>query len=361
MEAVQVVPQNQPSHYADGKLGRGIVSGEAFGLSSSIKATAPHGLNLLCHPRVPKLDPNHKFSPQFVTDLQRLLNDSDGDIIVSYGGYGVGKTTGIRQYAARVYWPTYEVEGTLETSFQIDLMGRLDPGTGEFIPGPLYCALKDGGIFLLNEADAMNASELVGFYELLTSGMEVAATGEWVEPHKLFRCVFTFNNGGLTSLTGCRGTTKLSDALVDRFIFLESNTLSVEETEMLLKSKLNSKVNEWNQFLNSPLNPTHVNATLALVPQLVKVREDINAACLAAKTGDYQTTNGVPLDKPMSMRSLVRWARELLRTPASSARNRIKKTFNEAYAHRLASDQATHDAVMHLCKSVFGDVWTDEQ
>ncbi len=312
------------------------------------------------NPRVPKLNPNHVFAGQFVTDLQRLLNDSDGDIIVSYGGYGTGKTTGIRQYAARVFWPTFEVEGTVETSFQIDLLGRLDPATGAFISGPLYCALKEGGIFLLNEADAMNPAELVGFYELLSSGIEVAATGEWMEPHPLFRCVFTFNNGGLTSLTGCRGTTKLSDALIDRFVFLEANNLSVDEVEALLCAKLNSKVEEWNQFLNSPLQSAHVKAILAMVPQLVKVREDINAACLAAQTGDYQTTSGVPLDKPMSMRSLVRWGRELLRTPASSARNRIKKTFNEAYAHRLASDKATHDAVMHLCKSVFGDAWVDE-
>ncbi|MGU5617810.1 hypothetical protein, partial [Aeromonas caviae] len=59
-------------------------------------------------------------------------------------------------------------------------------------------------------------------------------------------------------------------------------------------------------------------------------------------------------------RSLLRWVREMVRTSPTSVRNRVKKTFHEAYAHRLVGDEATYEAAMHLCKAVFGQSWVED-
>lgn len=335
------------------------VTGTEFGLSAAIKVRCPHGDSHMFNPRVPKVKP-HVFTATFLDDIRRLMADPDGDIIVSYGGYGSGKTTGIIQYAARTGWPLYEVEGTQETSFQLDLLGRVNPATGAFVSGPLREALLNGGIFLLNEADALQPAELIAFYELITHGVELAETGEWLEPHKLFRCVFTFNNGGITGLSGYRGTTSLSDALIDRFIPLSPSELNDEDMVTICKNKINMKSADWEEELGQKVSPSLVASIESLIPQMVRVMRDINSAVERSEVNDYSMTNGVAMDKPLSIRSLLRWVREMLRSNPKQTRNRVKKTFHEAYAHRLVGDKATYDAAMHLCKAVFGTNWVED-
>ncbi|WP_270819974.1 AAA family ATPase [Aeromonas sp. Y311-2] len=335
------------------------ISGTEFGLSDSIKVRCPHGNAHAMNPRVPR-SKAHVFTSTFLEDVRRIMADPDGDIIVSYGGYGSGKTTGIIQFAARTLWPLYEVEGTQETSFQLDLLGRVNPATGEFVSGPLREALLHGGIFLLNEADAMQPAELVAFYELITHGVELAETGEWLEPHKLFRCVFTFNNGGITGLSGYRGTTGLSDALIDRFVPLAPSELTDDDLLTICKNKMASKAAQWAAELNTNMPAGHISSIEAQLPNMIRVMRDINNAVERSQMNDYALTNGVAMDKPLSIRSLLRWVREMLRTSPAVTRNRVKKTFHEAYAHRLVGDAATYDAAMHLCKAVFGGTWVED-
>ncbi|AUZ78183.1 hypothetical protein DRM94_09530 [Aeromonas taiwanensis] len=363
--------QHQPGHSAQHKHNllkqvfgdfmtqHKFISGSEFDLDESIKVRCPHGDAHLMNPRVPVRKP-HVFTTTFLDDVRRLMADPDGDIIVSYGGYGAGKTTGVIQFAARTQWPLYQVEGTQETSFQLDLLGRVNPATGEFVSGPLREALLNGGIFLLNEADAMQPAELVAFYELMTHGIELAETGEWLEPHKLFRCVFTFNNGGITGLSGFRGTTGLSDALIDRFIPLAPSELSDDDMSTICKNKIANKVTDWEAELGQKVPPSHVNAIEALLPDMIRVMRDINTAVEKSQQNDLTMTNGVAMDKPLSIRSLLRWVREMVRTSPTSVRNRVKKTFHEAYAHRLVGDEATYEAAMHLCKAVFGQAWVED-
>jgi cobaltochelatase CobS len=338
------------------------ITGTAFGLDPQIKVRCPHGDPVKSfHPRVPKINKQYTFNERFVSDLRRLLPDSGGDILCSYGDSGEGKTSGYVQFAARVGWPLYEIQGTQELSFQLDLLGRINPATGDFIPGACYSAMTEGGILLINEADAMNAAELVSFYDLITNGIQVVETGEWVTPHPLFRVIFTFNNGGLSGLSGMRGTTVFSEALIDRFIYVGHNSLEESDLINLCEASIDFHVEKWKTELGQTITAPHAKAIKALVPQMVKVMNNINTAVNEAKDGNYESSQGAALDKRLSTRGLLRWCRELLRIDARSARNRLKKTFIECYAHRVRATPAAFDATLHLCKSVFGDnVWVED-
>lgn len=338
------------------------ISGSEFGLDPAMKVRCLHGDPVQnFNPRVPTVDPTYKFSEKFLNDLRRIMPDAGGDIVCSYGESGEGKTSGYVQYAARTGWPLFEVQGTSELSFQLDLMGRINPATGQFTPGPAYMAMAEGGILLINEADAMQAAELVSFYDLITRGIQVVETGEWKTPDPRFRVVFTFNNGGLSGLSGMRGTTSFSEALVDRLIYVEHNKLEQSDLLKLCNDTIDQCVARWASDLQQNISTTHVNAIKGLTPKMVEVMANINAAVLASREGDYATTDGVALDKRLSTRALLRWCRELLRVDSRSSRNRLRKTFIESYAHRIQANTPVFDATVHLCKSVFGDdMWVED-
>ena len=335
------------------------VDGTVFGVDASLKVRCPHGDTHAMHPRVPEIKP-HVYTTQYVDSLRRLMTDPDGDILVSYGSSGKGKTSGIRQFAARTKWPLYEWEGSRDTSFQLDLIGRSNPGTGVYTSGPLRDALLFGGIFMLNEPDVMDPGELVKFYELLTNGVEDAETGEWLVPHKLFRCVFTFNNGGITGLAGMFGTRGFSTALIDRFIPIDPNELGDADILLMCTQKIDTKVNTWNDEYGVGIPNSTVQSVKNALPEMIKVMRDINEAVDKSQQNDFTTTNGVSLDKEMSPRALLRWCREMLRVSPTTCRNRLKKTLHEAYLHKLVAEPEQYDAVIHLAKSVFANSWVED-
>lgn len=128
----------------------------------------------------------------------------------------------------------------------------------------------------------------------------------------------------------------------------------------ICKNKIANKVTDWEAELGQKVPPSHVNAIEALLPDMIRVMRDINTAVEKSQQNDLTMTNGVAMDKPLSIRSLLRWVREMVRTSPTSVRNRVKKTFHEAYAHRLVGDEATYEAAMHLCKAVFGQAWVED-
>jgi cobaltochelatase CobS len=306
------------------------VDGTVFGVDASLKVRCPHGDTYAMHPRVPEIKP-HVFTTQYVDSLRRLMTDPDGDILVSYGSSGKGKTSGIRQYAARTMWPLYEWEGSRDTSFQLDLIGRSNPGTGVYVSGPLRDALLTGGIFMLNEPDVMDPGELVKFYELLTNGIEDAETGEW-----------------------------LATALIDRFIPIDPNELDDGAMLLMCQQKIDTKVSVWNDEYGVSIPNSTTQSVKNALPDMIKVMRDINEAVDKSQQNDFTATNGVSLDKEMSPRALLRWCREMLRVSPTTCRNRLKKTLHEAYLHKLVAEPEQYDAVIHLAKSVFGIAWVED-
>lgn len=334
-----------------------VIAGEAFGHKcKNIMVPMPHGDTYAMEPSVPPVEP-FVFTAPYLASLSQLMEDPCGDIIVDYGASGIGKTDGVRQFAARTKWPFYSVEGNRETSVQLDLLGRQDPATGKFIEGPLYKAMKLGGIFLLNEADALQADELISLYEIY-HGIEVAASGEFVTPDPAFRVMFTFNNGGLTGLGNMRGTTGFSTALVDRFIPVTPNTLDDQDMAMMLQSKLDATTKKWKSSGVS-LSASATNTATAAIPHVVAVFREIESCVEKSRAGDLSNSNGVVIEVGMSYRVLNRWLRECVRSPA---RNRVKAAFEVAFGHRIrrvAPD--VYQAMNKVCQDIFGvQHWPDD-
>lgn len=99
----------------------------------------------------PTPDPEYIFHETSRDIVVWLMSTSDP--LYVFGPTGSGKTSAIKQLAARLNYPVFEVTGHSRLEFP-DLVGHLSVRNGsmEYEYGPLALAMKFGGIFLLNGA-----------------------------------------------------------------------------------------------------------------------------------------------------------------------------------------------------------------
>jgi cobaltochelatase CobS len=102
----------------------------------------------------PSPDPDYIFHETSRDVIVWLMNSSDP--LYVFGPTGSGKTSLIKQLAARLNYPVFEVTGHSRLEFP-DLVGHLSvrDGNMEFQYGPLALAMRFGGLFLLNEIDLL--------------------------------------------------------------------------------------------------------------------------------------------------------------------------------------------------------------
>lgn len=189
-------------------------------------------------------------------DHDYLFHESSRDVVVwflnpqeplyVFGPTGCGKTTCIKQLAARLNYPVFEVTGHGRLEFA-DLVGHLTVknGTMTFEYGPLALAMRYGAIILLNEIDLTSPEIAAGLNSVLDGSPLCIAEngGELIEPHPMFRLVATANTNGGGDDTGLyQGTQRQNLAWLDRFTICEvgypsadveksgSSTLAVEFT-----------------------------------------------------------------------------------------------------------------------------------
>lgn len=142
-----------------------------------------------------------------------------------FGPTGCGKTSCIKQLAARLNYPVFEVTGHGRLEFA-DLVGHLTVKDGNmaFEYGPLALAMRHGAIFLLNEIDLTSPEIAAGLNSVLDgSPLCIAESGgEIIQPHPMFRFVATANTNGAGDDTGLyQGTQRQNLAWLDRFTICE--------------------------------------------------------------------------------------------------------------------------------------------
>lgn len=137
------------------------------------------------------------------------------------GPAGSGKTTVARQIAEDMELPFYAESGhELMTAY--DLLGFRN-ANGDFVATSLYRAVEDGGVFLMDEMDAMNAAALVAVNNIasLSPGNPVRFGDREVKVHPDFHLI----GGGNTWGRGANGayvTRQVIDAAtLDRFACIE--------------------------------------------------------------------------------------------------------------------------------------------
>ena len=190
-------------------------------------------------PYTPRLDPDYAPEGDHFKDLVVWFVHGREPLYVT-GPTGSGKSSGIRQIAARLRYPTFEVtgHGRLELA---DLLGHLTvrQGTMEFEYGPLVLAMRYGGLFLLDEIDLISPDVTAGLNGILDGSPLCLSEngGEIIEPHPMFRFAATANTAGAGDESGLySGTLRQNLALMDRFVLCQVDYPS-EETEIALLTR----------------------------------------------------------------------------------------------------------------------------
>ena len=238
----------------------------------------------------PKIDPLYQFHESMRDPVVWFLDPSDP--LYVFGPTGSGKTSLIKQLAARLNYPVFCVNAHGRLEFQ-DLVGHLSvqQGSMTYQYGPLALAMRYGGLFLLDEFDLLDPSTAAGLNSILDGAPLCIPEngGEIITPHGMFRFVATANTNGGSDDTGLyQGTLRQNLAAMDRFILCEVGYPSPETEKCILERS---------------------------VPDLPKKIRDLMVAyandirqLFMAENGD-----GSAIELTFSTRSLIRWADLTLR------------------------------------------------
>lgn len=187
-------------------------------------------------------------------DHDYMFHESSRDVVVwflnaqeplyIFGPTGCGKTTCIKQLAARLNYPVFEVTGHGRLEFS-DLVGHLTVKNGNmtFEYGPLALAMRYGALLLLNEIDLTSPEIAAGLNSVLDGSPLCIAenAGELIAPHPMFRLVATANTNGGGDDTGLyQGTQRQNLAWLDRFTICEVGYPSADVEKSLLSRRFPS-------------------------------------------------------------------------------------------------------------------------
>ena len=278
-----------------------------------------------------------------------IFHDSSRDIIVWFlmekpdplylcGPTSAGKSSLIRQIAARLNYPVFEATGHDRLEFP-DLVGHLSvrDGNMEFQDGPLTMAMKTGGIFLFNEADLCSPSTLAGLNTILDGSPLCIAEngGELVNPHPMFRFVVTANSNGASDETGLyQGVMRQNIAFMDRFIVVEIGYPKAE-VELDLLSRLFPSLPE------------------EIATKMVDLANDVRKNFMGNSAAHDA------LDVTLSTRTLLRWAELTIAFQPLSKQgiSPILYAFDRALGFRasVTSRTALHEMVQRIFPSTSTD------
>lgn len=188
------------------------------------------------NPLTPKPNPRHVFPAWAGRALPAWwsMPSSLGGGLYICGPSGCGKSSSIREWCARTGTPLYQCTANGRLEFP-DLVGHVSlesDGAGgtrtSFVHGPLARAMRDGGVFLLDEIDLLDPAVCAGLNGVLDgSGLLIPENGgEYIQPHELFRFVATGNSKGRGDDSGAySGVAVQNAALLDRFSCIEAGWL----------------------------------------------------------------------------------------------------------------------------------------
>ena len=234
----------------------------------------------------PKIDPAYLFH-ESSRDVIVWFLMRNPDPLYIFGPTSAGKSSLVRQIAARLNYPVYEATGHDRLEFP-ELVGHLSVKNGNmgFEDGPLTLAIKRGGIFLFNEADLCSPATLAGLNTILDGSPLCIAEngGELVKPSPMFRFIATANSNGGSDETGLyQGVMRLNLAFMDRFMAVRMDYPKPEVERIMLT----------NRF---PALPPEI------VEKMVEFANDVRTQFMGNSAAHDA------LDVTLSTRTLIRWA-----------------------------------------------------
>ncbi len=281
----------------------------------------------------PKVDPNYIFH-ETSRDVVVWFMQKSGPLYL-FGPTGSGKTSLIKQIAAKLNYPVFEITGhsRLETP---DMIGHLsvENGSMHYKYGPLALAMKFGGVFLLNEMDLLDPATAAGLNTILDGSPLCIAEkgGELIVPHENFRFVATANTNGASDEMGLyQGTLRQNLALMDRFQLCEVPYPDKDAETKLLE-------------LNYPALPESVRT------DMVAFANEVRGLFMGEGSSNNLSNR---IEVTFSTRTLLRWADLTLRFQplAQQGIKPISYALDRALGYRASRESR---AVLHeLIQRVF--------
>jgi cobaltochelatase CobS len=205
-----------------------------------------------------------------------------------FGDPGTGKSSLPEQYHARLRWPLYKVSCSPSTEL-FQLMGQMLPnpeGGMRWSDGPVLRAAREGTSVLLDEYNVLDPGQATGLNLLLDGySITIPETGEVVLPKPGFRVFATENP--VTSRLAVAGRNVQDVANDDRWMVMEVDYLP-EDLEIEAVTQVLREQN------------TDPDAAAMLAKVAVGVANKVRTAY---RSGDPT------IDKPMTTRSVIRWAK----------------------------------------------------
>lgn len=288
-------------------------------------------------PNVPVIDNLYSFAG-WQADLVVWWINFPHQPLYIYGPAGCGKTSGLKQIAARLNYPVWEVTG-YDSMQPIDLEGcqSLTAQNGitetQWLYGPLAQAMRAGGLFIFNEMDMASPGALVALNTILDgSPLVIESTGEVVRPAPMFRFTATGNSNGSGDDSGAyTGVMRQNFALQDRFMFLEAKYMEQKIERRLLMQ-------------HAPQLPD------AVIGQMMEFVTLVRQAAQNEATNEFAQYNDML--PPMSTRALLRWAQtaEVYAPAAQAGVNVLGKSLDLAFAN--SKDKGQRNALQEILQRI---------
>lgn len=289
------------------------------------------------HPCVPPVDPHYEFTLDSLRDVLGFLGAPGNDGLLLTGPTGAGKSSVIRQVAARLKWPMQTVSCSNRTEMA-DLLGQwtMVNGSMRFMFGPLAQAYLHGHILVLEEVNLMDPGELAGLNTVLDGAALLIPQYSEVGPiqrHKDFRLIATGNAVGEDGVGNAlyHGVRQMNLAFLDRLRPVKVGYLDPAAEYNLVKRAF-------------PDMPEDIGR------KMVRVANEVRRVFL----GDGNTA----LTTTLSTRVLLRWCMLALmyRRADMSGVNPTEYALRRSLLDRVPSHEA--QAISQIALNVFGDQWT---
>lgn len=280
----------------------------------------------------PKVDPNYLFHESSRDVIVWFMNSSDPFYL--FGPTGSGKSSLIKQLAAKLNYPVFSMTGHSRLEFP-EMAGHLtvEKGDMKFQYGPLSLAMKYGGLFLLDEIDLLDPSTAAGLNSILDGAPLCIAEneGEIIAPHPLFRIAATANTNGGSDETGLyHGTLRQNLAFMDRFWLSEIGYPKPESEDLLLSMKA-----------------AHLPADLRL--RMIEFAGEVRRLFM----GDDKVDFNQSIEVTFSTRTLIRWAELISRFQplANQGIQPVTYALDRALGYRAT--KATRSFLHELAQRIF--------
>ena len=289
-------------------------------------------------PRVPAVNPCFVW-PDWALYLFAWYTHDRSPLYIT-GSTGTGKTESVRQLAALINMPVYEVNGHARLESP-ELFGHyvLRGQETVWLDGPLTAAARNGGILLINEIDLLDPSTATGLNTVLDGApLQIVETGELVPVHPAFVFVATANTAGSGDNTGLyQGTLAMNAAFMDRFVVFQADYLDPATEQGIL-------------------HKSYPNLPEDIAGKMVKVAGMVRTIVDGKSLGSDLDTqlSGVTFNVPLSTRSLLKWAKyiQIFAPFAQMGKAPVLEASRVAYSTRL--DMPARLAFEEILQRVFG-------